>query len=411
MDQRLPDRVSASTRAVRDTFLPYAPPTLGDEEIEEVVATLRSGWITTGPRTAEFERRFAAFVGAEDAVGLNSCTAGLQTALALSGIGAGDAVVTTPMTFAGTANVIEHVGAKPVFADVLRDTLNLDPAAVHRAIESALSHGDRVRAILPVHYGGHPCDMAALDAIAAEHDLLVIEDAAHALPATYEGRMIGGRGGPDGRVLTSFSFYANKNLTTGEGGMLTGPVDVLARARIYRNHGLDRDASRRGGAHASWRYEVRAPGYKFNMTDVAAAMGLRQLEKLPAFHARRRDVAAHYSTAFEGRAALEIPTEREGVTHAWHLYPLRLRLDRLTIDRDRFIDELDAQNIGTSVHFIPVHLHPWYRDEHGHRPGDFPVAEREFERLISLPIHPGLTDDDVDDVVDAVVDVAEAFAR
>jgi dTDP-4-amino-4,6-dideoxygalactose transaminase len=400
---------------LRTEFLPYSPPTLGEEEIEEVVRTLRSGWITTGPRTAEFERRFADFVGAEDAVGLNSCTAGLQTALALSGIGPGDAVVTTPMTFAGTANVIEHVGAKPVFADVSPDTLNLDPAAAHAAIEGALAHGDRVRAILPVHYGGHPCDMEALDAIAAEHDLVVIEDAAHALPATLSTRrgerLIGGRGGHDGRVLTSFSFYANKNLTTGEGGMLTGPRDVIERARVYRNHGLDRDASRRGGAHASWRYEVRAPGYKFNMTDVAAAMGLRQLEKLPAFHARRSAIAAEYSAAFGACDALQPPTEREGVGHAWHLYTLRLHLERLSIDRDRFIEELDRRNIGTSVHFIPVHLHPWYRDEHGLRRGDFPVAEREFERLISLPVHPGLTAADVEDVIAAVLDVARTHVR
>ena len=405
-----------TARPAREAFLPFSPPSIGEAEIEAVVAALRSGWITTGPRTAAFERRFAEFVGAEDAVGLNSCTAGLQTALALSGIGPGDAVVTTPMTFAGTANVIEHVGAKPIFADVSPDTLNLDPASAHRAIEGARGHGDRVRAILPVHYAGHPCDLEALDAVAAEHDLVVIEDAAHALPARYRGRMIGGGVpgdplAPRNRVLTSFSFYANKNLTTGEGGMLTGPADVMERARVYRNHGLDRDASQRGGAHASWRYAVHAPGYKFNMTDVAAAMGLAQLDRLPAFHARRQATAARYTAAFADCGAVETPTERAGVAHAWHLYPLRLHLDRLTIDRDRFIDELAARQIGTSVHFIPVHLHPWYRDEHGLRVGDFPVAESAFERLISLPIHPALTDDDVDDVIAAVRAVAEAFAR
>jgi dTDP-4-amino-4,6-dideoxygalactose transaminase len=403
-----PDRVlNRPPRRVREEFLSFAPPCLGEEEIEEVVAALRSGWITTGPRTAEFEKRFAAFVGAEDAVGLNSCTAGLQTALVLAGVGAGDAVVTTPMTFAGTANVIEHVGARPLFADVDPETLNVDPAAVHRVVESALARGDRVRALLPVHYGGHPCELDALDAIAEEFGLVLVEDAAHALPATYRGATIGGRGG---RTLTSFSFYANKNLTTGEGGMLTGPPAILERARVYRNHGLSRDPWRRGGTHASWRYEVRAPGYKFNMTDVAAALGLRQLDKLPAFHARRSEVAARYTAAFETCDALQPPVERDGVTSAWHLYPLRLRLDRLRIGRDRFIEELDARNVGASVHFIPVHLHPWYRDRHGLRAGDFPVAEREFERLVSLPIHPRLSDGDADDVIAAVLDIAQEFA-
>ena len=403
-----PDRLLSGTPPrVRDSFLSFAPPCLGEEEIEEVVAALRSGWITTGPRTAEFEKRFAAFVGADDAVGLNSCTAGLQTALALAGVGAGDAVVTTPMTFAGTANVIEHVGARPLFADVDPVTLNIDPAAVHRTVEAALSRGERVRALLPVHYGGHPCEMDVLDAIAEEFGLVLVEDAAHALPATYHGTTIGGRGG---NVLTSFSFYANKNLTTGEGGMLTGPPSILERARVYRNHGLSRDPWRRGGTHSSWRYEVRAPGYKFNMTDVAAALGLRQLEKLPSFHASRRAVAARYTAAFAESVAMQPPRERAGVTSAWHLYPLRLHLDRLRVGRDRFIEELDMRNIGASVHFIPVHLHPWYSDRYGLREGDFPIAEREFERLVSLPIHPRLSDADVDDVIEAVLDIATRFS-
>ncbi len=392
----------------RATLLPFAPPTLGDEEAHEIVETLRSGWITTGPRTARFEQDFAEFVGAPGAVGMSSCTAGLQTALAVAGVEAGDVVITTTLTFPGTANAIEHVGARTVLVDVEADTLNIDPAAVVQAIERAQRDGLRVRALMPVHYAGHPCSMDALDAVAAEHGLLIVEDAAHALPATIGGRLIGGR---SRHALTSFSFYANKNLTTGEGGMLTGPPELLERARIYRNHGLSRDPWTRDGTAASWRYEVHTPGYKFNMTDLQAALGLHQLAKLPAFHARRAEIAERYSQAFADEPALETPAVRDGVTSAWHLYPLRLRLDRLAIDRDAFLDELAERRIGSSVHFVPVHRQPYYRDRYALDAAAFPVAEDAFSRLVSLPIYPRLTDDDADDVVAAVLDIVARHRR
>ncbi len=403
MDQPLVTRPAA----VRAQFLPFAPPCLGDEEIAEVVAALRSDWITTGPRVEEFERRFAARVGAADAVALNSCTAGLETALTLCGVGPGDVVVTTPLTFVGTVNAIVHTGATPRFADVHTDTLCLDAERAREAVRAARARGERVRAVLPVHYAGHAADLDAFDALAADEDLVLVEDAAHALPTRLGAHTVGGA---RGRALASFSFYANKNITTGEGGMLTGPPEVLARARAFRNHGLSRDPWRRGGPHASWRYDAPAPGHKFNMTDIAAALGLRQLDRLDAFHARRRAIAAHYDAAFAGHPALEPPTTRAACDPARHLYPLRLRLERLAIDRDRFVEELHARNIGTSVHFIPVHHLAWVRERLDVDASLLPVTEREFPRLVSLPIHPRLDDGDVADVVAAVLDVAERGA-
>ena len=385
---------------VREQFLPFSPPAIGEEEIAEVVDTLRSNWITTGPKTKRFEGEFAAALGAPGALALNSCTAGLHTALATLGIGPGDEVITTPMTFAASVNVIEHVRARPVMVDVESDTLNIDPRAVAAAITP------RTRAILPVHYAGHPADLDALLALAESHKLAVVEDAAHALPAAYRGRRIGA-----GRNPVAFSFYATKNLTTAEGGMLTGDPEFLDRARVVSLHGMSRDAWKRYDQGGSWRYDVLLPGFKYNMTDIQASLGLWQLKKLSGFEVRRRAVVAQYHAAFGADDALEIPVQRPDVTHAWHLYVLRLRPDALRIGRDRFIEELTRRNIGTSVHFIPVHLHPFYRDTYRYAPGDLPVAVANFERLLSLPLHPRLTDGDVADVVDAVLDVARTFRR
>ncbi|MGH7530770.1 MAG: DegT/DnrJ/EryC1/StrS family aminotransferase [Gemmatimonadales bacterium] len=395
--------IARPARAARAEFLPFSPPAIGEEEIREVVDTLRSPWITTGPKTRRFEEEFAAFVGAPaGALAVNSCTAAMHTALACLGIGPGDEVITTPLTFTATANVIEHVGARPVFADVEPDTLNIDPAAVARAITP------RTRALLPVHYAGHPAECDALAALAQEHGLALVEDAAHALPARFRGRPIGSGSNP-----VAFSFYATKNLTTAEGGMLTGEPALLERARILALHGLSRDAWKRYEHGGTWRYEVVAPGFKYNMPDVQAAIGLWQLRKQGRFHARRVEIAAAYTRAFTAHAAdaLEPPVRRPHVEHAWHLYVLRLRPEALRVDRDRFLDELTARNIGTSVHFIPLHLHSYYRRTYGYRPGDFPVAFANFQRLLSLPLHPGLTDRDVADVIDAVLDVARAFQR
>ncbi len=384
----------------RGAFLPFSPPSIGEEEIREVVDTLRSPWISTGPKTRRFETAFAASVGAADALALNSCTAALHTALVALGIGPGDEVITTSMTFAATVNVIEHVGARPVLVDVRPDTLNLDPARVAAAVTP------RTRAILAVHYGGHPVELDDIQAIADAHGLTVIEDAAHALPAAYRGRRIGSGANP-----TAFSFYATKNLTTAEGGMLTGDAGFLAAARPLSLHGMSRDAWKRYAKGGTWRYEILAPGFKYNMTDIQAAIGLHQLHRLEAFHRRRAAIARAYTDAFGAVDALETPVALPHVEHAWHLYVLRLRTDALDIGRDQVIDELTARNIGTSVHFIPVHMHPYYRDRYHYRPDSLPVTAAAFERMLSIPLHPGLTDEDVADVVDAVLDVVRVHRR
>lgn len=385
---------------MRKTFLPFSPPMIGEEEIAEVVDTLRSDWITTGPKTKRFEEEFASYLGAPAALALNSCTAALHTALVTLGVGPGDEVITTPMTFAASVNVIEHVGARPVLVDVEPDTLNIDPLQIERALTP------RTRAILPVHYAGHPVDLDAIFELARPRGIIVLEDAAHALPASYKGRRIGSSGNP-----VAFSFYATKNLTTAEGGMLTGDPEFIERARVLSLHGMSRDAWKRYDKGGSWYYEVVAPGFKYNMTDIQASLGLWQLRKLEAFQRRRREVVKKYNEAFQQVEALETPVERPEVEHAWHLYVLRLRLEALRIDRNRFIDELKARNIGTSVHFIPIHLHPYYRDKYGYKPEDFPVAYANYQRMLSLPLNPRLTDEDVADVIEAVLDVVRVYQR
>ncbi len=384
----------------RNGHLPFAPPLIGEEEIAEVVDTLRSDWITTGPKVASFEAEFAAAVQAPAALALNSCTAGLHTALAVCGVGAGDEVITTPLTFAATVNVVEHVGARPVLVDVEPDTLTIDATQIAAAITP------RTRAIIPVHYAGHPADLDPIHALAQAHRLVVLEDAAHALPATYRGRKVGSGSNP-----VAFSFYATKNITTAEGGMLTASRDFLARARILSLHGLSRDAAKRYQAGGQWAYEILAPGFKYNMTDIQGGLGLWQLRKLDRFQRRRREVVAAYQAAFAGEEALELPVERPWVEHAWHLYVLRLQPEALRIGRDRFIEELTARNIGASVHYIPIHLHPYYRDKYGYRPAQFPVAYDSFQRMISLPLYPRLSEQDVADVIDAVLDIVRSHRR
>ncbi|MGH7721174.1 MAG: DegT/DnrJ/EryC1/StrS family aminotransferase [Gemmatimonadaceae bacterium] len=382
----------------RTEFLPFSPPSISEEEINEVADTLRSPWITTGPKTRRFETEFAAHLHAPGALAVNSCTAALHTVLAALGIGPGDEVITTPMTFSASVNVIEHVGARPVLVDVEPDTLNIDPRLVERAITS------RTRAVLPVHYAGHPADLDALRSLTARMEL--IEDAAHALPARYKGRHIGSGSNP-----VAFSFYATKNLTTGEGGMLTADPALLERARVISLHGMSRDAWNRYDQHGSWYYEVLTPGFKYNMTDIQAALGLVQLRRLASFQERRREVVAQYQAAFLAEEALETPVERAHVEHAWHLYILRIRPEALRIERDRFIQELADRRIGTSVHFIPIHLHPYYRDKYGYEPHTYPVAYENYQRLISLPLHPGLSEQAVADVIEAVLDVVGTYRR
>ena len=387
---------------MRDTFLEFAPPLIGDEEIEEVVRTLRGGWITTGERAHEFEERFADYVGAPAALAVNSATSAMHLALAELGIGEGDAVVSTTMTFVSTIHVIEHQRAKPVLVDVEPDTLNIDPEQV----EAAVKREPGVKAIIPVHLYGHPADMNPIYDIAHRHGLAVIQDAAHALPARYHDRTIGTP--PDGfdqPDLVAFSFYATKNLTTGEGGMLTGPPQLVEPARAWSLHGMSRDAYKRYTSDGSWKYDVLVPGFKYNMPDVQAALGLKQLERLDRMQRRRHEIVQQYDEAFAPMQELETPYERPHVSSAWHIYLLRLRSDRLGIHRDAFMTELKKRNIGASVHFIPIHMHTYYRRRYGLRPEQFPVAQRQYERMLSLPLSPAHSDEDIADVIQAVTEI------
>lgn len=381
-------------------MLPFSPPLIGEEEIQEVVDTLRSGWLSTGPKVKLFEEEFADKVGSESALALNSCTAGLHLSLAALGIGPGDEVIVPSMTFCATANVVVHLGATPVIVDVEPDTLNISPDCARDGMT------ERTKAIMPVHYAGHPADMDAVRAIAADRGVAIVEDAAHAVTAKHRGEFVGSGANP-----AAFSFYATKNLTTGEGGMLTGPPDFIDRCRTLSLHGMSRDAYRRYDAGGSWYYEVTEPGYKCNMSDIQASIGIWQLRKIAAFQERRREIVARYTAAFSSRSELQCPIERDTVESAWHLYVLRLSPDLLQIDRAQFIEELRERNIATSVHYIPLHMQPYYRDRFGLSPSDFPVATQAYENMFSLPLNVCMTDEDVDDVIAAVLEISFEFAR
>jgi dTDP-4-amino-4,6-dideoxygalactose transaminase len=381
-------------QTTRDTFLPFALPDIGEAEYTEVKEALDSGWVTTGPKVRQFEAEFAAAVGAKHAIAVNSCTAAMHLALEAIGLRRGDEVITTPYTFAATAEVVRYFDARPVLVDVDARCLNMRPDALAAAITP------RTRAIIPVHIAGLPADLDAIHELAQRHDLPVIEDAAHAFPCSYKGRPIGSLS-----QFTCFSFYATKTITTGEGGMICTDDDRWAeRCRIMALHGISKDAWKRYTAEGSWYYEIVAPGYKYNMTDIAAGMGLAQLRKAERMWARRRQIAQRYNQAFGSLPELQIPHDRPDCQHAWQLYMLRLDLDRLRIDRAQFAEELKRRKIGISVHFIPLHLHPYYRETFGYRPADFPVAYGEYQREISLPIYSKMSDDDVSDVIDAVLD-------
>jgi len=396
-----PVETAPAMQAGNEVSIPFAPPLIGEDEIAEVADTLRSNWITTGPKTKRFEAAFAQQTGAPEALALSSCTAGLHLALLANGIGPGDEVITSTVTFAATVNVIEHVGARPVLVDVEPDTLNLCPGQVARSVT------ERTKAILVVHYAGHPADLDALEAIAEQHQLKIIEDAAHAIPARYKGRMIG-----SGLNPTSFSFYATKNLATGEGGMLTGDPETLSRARTLSLHGMSRDAWRRYDQEGSWFYDIIAPGFKYNMTDIQASLGLHQLKRLASFQTRRKEIVDAYHDAFEDIEAFQLPVCRQEVEHAWHLYVLRLSArGSLSIGRDQFIEELKSRGVATSVHFIPIHLHSYYRDKYGYQPEDFPVAFDNFQRMLSLPLSPALTEGQVSRVIEAVREVVHCHSR
>jgi len=386
---------------VRSSFLPYHQPLIDADDEGAVVETLRSGWLTTGPRTKGFEKDLAAYAGAAYCVGVNSCTAALHLALEAVGVGSGDEVITSPITFASTANVIVHRGARPVFVDVEPDTFNINPGG----IEAALT--PRTKALIPVDFAGQPCDLDAIMGIGVRHGLPVIEDAAHALGADYKGRRIGGIAD-----MTCFSFYANKNITSGEGGALTTNRQEWAdRITVMALHGLSRDAWKRYSAEGYRHWDIIAPGYKYNMFDVQAALVGSQFKKLEAFQIRRDALKARLDAGLKDIAELAFPAERSWGTHAHHLYPIVVRTEMLRADRDVIMNAIQGENIGIGVHFRAVHLHPFYVDTFGFRRGMFPNAEYYSDRAISLPIYPRMTDEDADDVVAAVRKVISHYRR
>ncbi|GIV70495.1 MAG: spore coat protein [Patescibacteria group bacterium] len=406
----------------RSVFLPFALPDVDQNEYELIRQTLNSGWITTGPLTRRFESEFAAFVGAKHAIAVNSCTAAMHLALEAIGLQRGDEVITTPYTFAATAEVVRYFDAKPVLVDICAEDFNIDPERIEAAITP------RTKAIIPVHIAGLAARLDEITEIAARYQLAIIEDAAHAFPTQYKGRMIG-QALPGIQHAVCFSFYATKTITTGEGGMIVTDNDQIAeRCRIMALHGISRDAWKRYTAEGSWYYEIIAPGYKYNMTDIAAAMGLAQLAKAERMASRRRIIAQMYNDAFSDLPELQTPLdpdfhcpeigpqqpnsqENRQQSHAWHLYMLRLNLERLTIDRGQFIELLKTYNIGASVHFIPLHLHPYYREVYKYQPQDFPIAYQQYLREVSLPIYSKMSDEDVNDVIAAVCAVVAEHRR
>ena len=379
---------------IMEKFLPFALPEFGEEEIRELGSVIRSGWVTTGPKTHQLELEFAAYLGGDlETVAVNSATSGLHIGLEALGIGPGDEVITTTFTFTATAEVIRYLGADPVFVDIDSDTLCIDVHAVERSITS------RTKAVIPVHFGGHPADMKRVQKMATYHDLKVIEDAAHALPTTYERELIGTLASD----VTIFSFYANKTMTTGEGGMLvTRNKEIAKRARLMRLHGIDRNAFDRFTAEVpKWHYDVIAPGFKYNMTDIAAAIGIHQLRKLDKFQGRRQEIAEIYNKEFKHLPITLPPNTSQGNVHSWHLYVIQIT-DDAPVTRDQFIERMFELGVGCSVHYIPLHLHSYWRVTYRLEAAMFPNSQRVYERCVSLPIYSRMTLADVEKVVSCV---------
>jgi dTDP-4-amino-4,6-dideoxygalactose transaminase len=390
-------------RPPRTAFLPFSPPLLGPEEKAEVMDTLDSGWLTKGPKTERFEKEFAAYCGVPYAAPVHSCTAALHLALLALEIGPGDEVLVPTMTFASTAHVVAYVGARPVLLDCGQDFI----LAVEQ-IETKITAS--TRAIIPMHYGGQPCEMGTVLAVAGRHNLRVVEDAAHAAGTEYRGRKIGSLESD----VACFSFYATKNMTTGEGGMATSPKgELVERIKVLSLYGISdqRKIWQRYAPKGSWWYDVVELGWKYNMMDIQAALGIHQLRRLEGFVQQRTHFAALYREGFAGLEAVALPPVREDIRHAWHLFPILVQPEVLTIDRDRFIEELRGENIGTSVMYIPLHMHTYYQKLLGHQPGDFPTAHRLYERVINLPISPKMADEDVLDVIAAVRRIARRYRR
>ena len=385
---------------VRATFLPYGRQSVDEADIAAVVEVLRSDWLTTGPKVAEFEEIFAARVGAADAVSFSSGTAALHAAAFTAGLKPGDEAITTPLTFAATANCVLYQGATPVFSDVAGDSLNLDPEQLEKKISP------KTRALLPVDYAGHPADLTPIIEIAQRHGLIVIEDACHALGAEYQGRRVGGIAD-----MTVFSFHPVKHITTGEGGMVaTNNPQFAETLRRFRNHGISSEARQRQSA-GQWHYEMVLLGFNYRLPDIVCALGIQQLKKLDANLARRREIAAHYEAAFREIPGVVPPAVRPEVNPAWHLYPIRLDLEKLTADRGEVFRAMRAENIGVNVHYIPVHLHPYYRERFGYKGGEFPVAENAYERLISLPMFHGMCSQDTEDVIESVKKIVGNYVK
>lgn len=384
-----------------EKFLPFHVPEIGQEEIEAVVETLRSGWLTTGPKVKQFEEEFARQVGARYAIAVNSCTAALHLALEAIGLREGDEVIVPTITFAATAEVVTYFNARPVLVDCCSDTLNIDVEQIERAITP------QTKAIIPVHFAGQPCALDSILEIAKANNIYVIEDAAHALPARYREKTVGSIGD-----ITCFSFYVTKTITTGEGGMITTNDRTWAeRMRSMSLHGLSHDAWKRNSSHGSWFYEIISPGYKYNLTDIAASLGIAQLRKCDRFREVRRGHAAMYDEGFRDISQIRVPHVKDEVQHAWHLYVIQLNLEQLSIGRNEMIESLRKENIGTSVHFIPLHLHPYYRDTFGYGPKDFPVASAVFDRILSLPIYPKMTKANVLEVIHSVTEIVRHSQR
>lgn len=386
---------------MRKEFLSFSPPCLSETEIASVVDVLRQGnWLSTGPKTREFETAFRTRVGAPAALALNSCTAGLHLAILAHEVGAGDEVITTPLTFCATANVVEHVGGTVRLADINPETLLIDPKQIERAMTK------QTKVLLPVHYAGQPCDMDAIDALARGAQVAVVEDAAHCLPSKIGERWIGS--GPN---LTLFSFYATKNITTGEGGMMTGPEDLVEVSRRLALHGMSRGAYDRFAKGGNWKYDVPEPGYKYNLTDIASAIGLVQLARLDELYDRRMVIVREYERAFAGHKHVSTVRTRAGVTNSHHLFVLLLNLETLTIDRDRFMVELSERNIGASVHYTPIHLMSYYAKKYGWTEESFPNATAAFRRMLSIPLSSKMELADAHDVIEAVNDICRKYAR
>ncbi len=392
----------AGGRPLRDEFLIFGQPLIGEEEIAEVVATLRSGWLSTGPRTKRFEHDLGAYLGVEHVLGLNSCTAALHLALLSAGVGPGDEVIVPAMTFAATVNVVEHVGARPVFADAAQDSYNIDPAAVQACLTP------RTKAVIPVHFAGLPCRMDEIAALAAKAGVAVIEDAAHALGSEYRGRKIGTLGD-----FTCFSFYVTKNIATAEGGALVcRQAAADARARVMSLHGMDLGAWQRYSKHGNKHYDVVYPGYKYNLTDLASAIGLHQLKRLDEFIAiRKRYARMLHDMLGDLEEMILPPVEEDADRHAWHLYPVMVRPEKLTVGRDEVMEAVTKENIGVGVHYRAVPTHSYYREKYGYRRGQFPHAEFISERTFSLPLQPRMTEDDVACVARAVRRVVAYYRK